>query len=128
MGFWYGKILSIWLLAATSSSKSDVVTNSIRPSVRLCVCVLGRPFFFLLVSLKSVEHLECNEASKSFKGIQWKLMCVSRVLRVFQGCIKGVSRTFQENFKGVSGVFQGCFKEVSRKFQGSFKVVSRMFQ
>ena len=80
---------------------------------------------FLLVSLKSVEHLECHKASKSVKGTQWESMCISRV---FQGCIKGVSRKFQGSFKEVSGLFQGCFKGVSRKFQGRFKEVVWVFQ
>ena len=60
-------------LAATSSSRSDVVTKFVRVS----------PFFSSLVSLKSVEHLECHEASKSVKGTQMESICVSRV---FQGC------------------------------------------
>ena len=46
---------------------------------------------FLLVSLESVGVLECHKQSKSVKGIQWKSMCVSRVL---QGSFKGVSRKF----------------------------------
>ena len=72
--------------------------------------------------LKSVEHLECHKASKSVKGSQWELMCVSRV---FQGCFKEVSRVFQGSFKDVSRKSQGRFKEVSRVFRGSFKGVSR---
>ena len=47
------------------------------------------PLFFSLVSLKSVEHLECHEASKSVKGTQLESMCVSRV---FQGRLKEVLR------------------------------------
>ena len=72
-------------LAATSSSRSDVVTNFVSSSVRSFV----RPsLFFSLVSLKSVEHLECHKASKSVK---WESLCVSTV---FQGCFKGVSRVY----------------------------------
>ena len=79
----------------TSSSRSDVVTKFVRPSVRSFV----RPsLFFSLVSLKSVEHLECQKASKIVKGTQWESMCVSRV---FQGYMKGVSRKFQGSFKVV---------------------------
>ena len=56
-------------LAATSSSRSDVVTKSVRSSVRSFV----RTLFFSLVSLKSVVHLECHKASKRvnvfFKGV-----------------------------------------------------------
>ena len=70
-------------LAATSSSRSDVVTQF--------VFSCFRPLFFLLVSLESVVDLECHKQSKSVKGIQWESMCVSRVL---QGSFKGVSRKF----------------------------------
>ena len=85
-------------LAATSSSRSDVVTQF--------VFSCFRPLFFLLVSLESVVVLECHKQSKSVKGIQWESMCVSRVL--------------QGSFKGVSKKFLGCFKEVSGKFQRCF--------
>ena len=83
------------------------LSSSVRPFVR--------PLFFSLVSLKSVEHLECHKASKSAKGTQWESMCISRV---FQGCIKGDSRKFQGSFKVVSRVFQGCFKGVHGCFKG----------
>ena len=75
-------------------------------TLSLSSLVLPSPFFFL-VSLKSVEHLECHKASKSVKGTQWESMSVSRV--------------FERSFKGVSRKFQWCFKEVSQVFQGSFK-------
>ena len=80
-------------LAATSSSRSDVVTQFVCPFVRLFV-----PFFYSLVSLKFVVHLECYKASKSVKGIQWESMCVSKV---FQRYFKGVLRMFQGSLKGV---------------------------
>ena len=49
-------------LAATSSSRSDVVTQS--------VCLFVRPSpFFSLVSLESEVHLECHKASENIKGI-----------------------------------------------------------
>ena len=68
-------------------------------TVSLSVCVRSFvPFFFSLMSLKSVAHLECYKASKSVKGIHCESMCVSRV---FQGRLKDVSRKFK-----------GCFKEV----------------
>ena len=92
-------------LAAMSSSRSDVVTQS----VRLSVCPFVRSFvtFFLsLVSLKSV-------ASNSVKGIYFESRCVSRV--------------FQGSFKGVTRKFQGCFKEVPRIFRGSSKEVLMVF-
>ena len=90
-------------------------------TVSLSVCVRPFvPFFFSLVSLKSVAHLKCYKASTSVKDIH----CVSRK---FQGCFKQVSRVFQGSLKGVSRKFQGCFKEVSRVFQGSLKGVSRVF-
>ena len=104
--------MPIVLLAATSSSRSDIVTQFFRPFVR--------PLFTSLVSLKSVEYLECHKASESVKGTQWQSICVSRAFM-------GVSRKFQGSFKGVLRKFQGCFKEVSRRFQGCFKEVSRKF-
>ena len=94
-------------LAATSSSRSDVVTQSVHLFVRLSVP------FFSLVSLKSVAHLKCYKALKSVKGIHWESICVSRV---FQKCFKSVSRVYQDCFKSVSSIFQGCFKGVSRVF------------
>ena len=60
------------------------------------ICSSVRPFFFSLVSLKSV--------------------CFKEVSRVFQGSFKGVLRKFQGCFKEVSRVFQGSFKGVSRLF------------
>ena len=88
-----------WFLAAMSSSRSDGVTQFVRPFVRT--------LFFLLVSLEFVVHLD--------------------VPRKFQGCFKKVSRLLQESFKGVSRKFNGCFKELSRMFQESVKDVSRVF-
>ena len=138
-------------LAATSSSRSDVVTKSVRPFIRLSIHSSVRSYpFFSLVSLKSVVHLECHKASKSIKGTQLESLCVSRVFQsVFQGSFKGVSRKFQGCFKSVSRVFRGsfkqdfqasfkqvqrvskgvnvCFKGVSRVFHGCFKGVSRVF-
>ena len=78
-----------------------------------------------LLSLKSVEHLECHKVSNSDKGTQWRSMCVSRV---FPGSFNdssrkfhGSSSKFQESFKNVSRVLKGCFKSVSRVFQGCFQ-------
>ena len=67
-------------LAASSSSRSDVVTQFVRVSVFLSV----RPLFFLLVSLKFLLVL------KSFNGIfrQFK-----EYLK-FNGSFKAVSRKF----------------------------------
>ena len=64
-------------LAAMSSSRSDIVTQFVRPSVHVSV-----PFIFILVSLKFLLVL------KSFNG-------VSRLSKV---CLK-----FKGSFKDVSG-------------------------
>ena len=82
-------------------------------------------FFSLIVSLKSVEHLECNEVSKRVKGTQWESMCVSRV---YEGCFKEVSRKFQGCFKGVSRKFPGYFKKVSRVLQECFTVFTKFLR
>ena len=76
-----------------SSSRSDVVTKFVSPSVT---------FFFL----------QCF----------WSLLS-GEVSRVFQESFMDVSKKFQGCFKEVSRVFQGSFKDVSRKFQGCFKEV-----
>ena len=55
------KLKSVFL-AAMSSSRSDIVTQCIRSSVRQCV-----PFF----SSGSLVHLECHKALKSVKETQW---------------------------------------------------------
>ena len=78
--------------AATSSSRSDFVTQFVRPFVCPFVPV------FSLVSLKSVAHLECYKASRSVKSIHCESICI---IWVFQECLKSVSRKFK-----------GCFKEV----------------
>ena len=70
--------LQIFFLAAMSSSRSDMVTQSVRPSVLL----VSLEFFLILKS--------SNGVSRKFKG------CLK-----FQGCFKEVSRVFTENFKGV---------------------------
>ena len=70
-----------------SSSRSDVVTQFVLPSVRSSVP------FFLLASLEAVVFRGC-----------------------FKGVIKDVSRMFQGSFKAFSRKFQGCFKKVSRVF------------
>ena len=91
----------VLFLAAMSSSRSDDVTQSVRPCVVL--------FLFWNISK----------------------MSVSSISRVFQECFKGVSRVFQGCFKGVSRVFQGCFRGVlTVVFQGwCFKGgVSRVFK
>ena len=87
-----------------SSSRSDVVTQCVRPS--------DRPFFrpfFSLVFMKFLLVLKC------FYGVS----------RLFKGCLKfkGGSRMFQGNFNGVYRKFQGCLQKVSRVFQGCFKSV-----
>ena len=67
-------------LAAMSSSRSDVVTQSVRSFVFLSV----RPLFFLLVSLKFLLVL------KSFNGVSRQFKeCLK-----FNGSLKAVSRKF----------------------------------
>ena len=62
-------------LAAMSSSRSDVVTQFVLPFVR--------PFFFLIVSLETIVHLECHKALNSIKD----------TLRMFQGSFENFSRS-----------------------------------
>ena len=99
-----------------SSSRSDVVTHSIRVLVCSCVtkefCVVKRPFLCNYNSMCRVKKVP-----KVFQGS----------LRMFQGSFKDVSTKFPGCFKEVSRVFQESFKNVSRKFQGRFKKVSRTF-
>ena len=86
-------------LAAMSSSRSDVVTQCVRPFVLL----------FLLVSLKFLLVLKSfNGVSSLFKGYL-----------EFKGSFKDVLRKFYGCLQKISGVFPGCFKEVSRVFQGT---------
>ena len=91
------------LLAVKSSSRIDVVTQSVRPFP-----------FFTFVSLESEVHLECL-------GVQ----------RVFQGSFKGVSivfntvsRVYQKTKEG----FQGSFKCILRRIQDCLKTTLRGFQ
>ena len=67
-------------LAAMSSSRSDIVTQSVRLSVRVSIC----PLFFLLVSLKFLQVL------KSFNGV---IRMFKEYLK-FKGSFKDVSRKF----------------------------------
>ena len=94
-GHRYVKIL---FLAAVSSSRSDVVTYFVSPSVRSSVT---KEFFLSLKSFRGVFMV--------FKG------CLK--LKKFQGCFKKVLRVFTESFKVVSRKFKGRLKEVSRNFQ-----------
>ena len=73
-------IYLIHLLAEMSSSRSDIVTQSVHSSVRPSL-------FFLLVSLKFLLVL------KSFNGVS----------RLFKGYLK-----FTESLKDVSRKFSGC--------------------
>ena len=92
------RYVKMLFLAAVSSSRSDVVTYFVSPSVRSSVT---KEFF---LSLKSF-----NGVSMVFKG------CLK--LKKFQGCFKKVLRVFTESFKVVSRKFKGRLKEVSRNFQ-----------
>ena len=97
------------------SSRSDVVTKSVRSSV--CLFIM-KEFFFSLRSYKGVSRKSngCfNEVSRMFHA--------SFMDRKFQGCFKKVSRVLQGCFEGVLRKFQGCFKEVLRMIQGSFRAV-----
>ena len=71
-------------LAAMSSSRSDDVTQSVRPSV-------PKEFLISLKIICSVSRMfqDCSVFQGSFKG----------VLRMFQGYPKEVSWMFQESFK-----------------------------
>ena len=74
------RVIGLSFLAAMSSSRSDVVTQS----VRLCFRSFVRPLFFLLVSLKFLLVLKCfNGVSRQFK----------EYLK-FDGSFKAVSRKF----------------------------------
>ena len=99
-----------------SSSRSDVVTHSVRVFVCSCVtnefCVVKRPFLCNYNSMCRVKKVP-----KVFQGS----------LRMFQGSFKEVSRTFQESFNDVSMKFQGRFKKVSMVFRGCFKEVWKVF-
>ena len=53
------------------------VRSSVRPSVRT--------LFFSLVSMESLEHLECHKASKSIKEIKFESTGVKRVSQDFKG-------------------------------------------
>ena len=88
----FSKALRSWLffgvllrfLAAMGSSRSDVVTKSVRSSV--CLFIM-KEFFFSL---------------RSYKGVSWKP----------NACFNEVSRMFHASF--MDRKFQGCFKKVSR--------------
>ena len=73
-------------------------------TLSLIPCVLPSvPFFFSLVSLKSVCF---NGVSGKFHGYFMK------VSRKIEGCFEEGVSVLQGNFKCVSRKFQGCFKEV----------------
>ena len=127
-------------LAAMSSSRCDVVTQSVRPFVRLSVLLVMREFFFSLGSYKVVSRKSngCfNEVSRMFheslmdRKFQGRLKKISRVLQEgdlrefqecfkkflvwkFKGCVERISRLFQETFEGVSGVFLMVFEASSK--------------
>ena len=66
-------------LAVMSISRSDVVTQSVRPFTRSSVPYFSFSFFGV--------YLEYYEVSKSVNGNQWLSMGVN-------GCFKGVSKLF----------------------------------
>ena len=111
-------------LAAMSSSRSDVVTQFVRMSVRISVC----PFFsFSVLGVSSAFFLVLkwfNRVSRKFKGclkFQW---CFKDVLRKFLGCLQKVSRVFKE----VKKVFCESFTSVLRMIQGNFKFFFRNYE
>ena len=91
-----------------SSSRSDVVTQCVRLSVR-------HYLFFPCVSLESVVHLEISIVFQGCSKVFQRFFEV--VSRAFQRCIKSVSMRLQGRFMGLPSVFQRCFK-------GCFKIVS----
>ena len=95
----------ILFLGAISSSRSDVVTQFVRPFDSLALCNL----FSRLVSLESVLQFECCKASKNVIGIQLESIYVPRV---FQRSFMGVSRKCKECFKKASWVFQVRLQDV----------------
>ena len=99
--FFRRSLFNVFFLAAMSSSRSDVVTQFVRPLVR------HQGVFFSL---------------RSYKGVSRSLMCVSMK---YQGCFMQVSLI--GSFKVVSRKFQGCFEGVSRVFQRSSDDYSSKF-
>ena len=89
-------------LAVMSSSRSDVVTHSVRPFVT-------KEFF---LSLKSF-----NCVSRVFKGCLMFKGSFKDVWRKFQGCLEKVLRVYTKSFRSVSRKFQLRLKEVSRVFE-----------
>ena len=88
-----------------SSSRSDVVTQSVRPFARPFVM---KEFFFSLRSYTKVFQ-------GSLMGVLMKYQeCFMQVSWI--GSFKGVSRKFYESFKGVLRELRGSFKGVSKKF------------
>ena len=78
-------------LAAISSSRSDVVTNSVRSFVRPFVM---KEFFFSIKSYNGVSR-----KSKGCFNEVWRMLLASLMDRKFQGCFEGVSRVFQRSSK-----------------------------
>ena len=109
-----------------SSSRSDVVTQSVLPFFRSSVLP---SLFFLLVFLKSFLALKSfNGVSRLFKGclkfqgsFKEVLRVFTKVLRKFKWCFKEASRVFQESFREISRQFQESFKGISSKIEGPFK-------
>ena len=95
-----------------SSSRSDVVTQSVHPFVRSLVRHEG--VYQSLNRMSLVFYL----VLKSFNGVSRKFKGRLK----FQGCFKEVSRMFLGRFKGAYRKFQGCFMKVSRVFHGSLRV------
>ena len=106
-------------LAAMSSSRSDVVTQFVRSSVRSFVM---KEFFFSLRSYKGVSR----KSNRCFNEIS-RMFHASFMDRKFQGCFKKVSRVLQGCFKGVSRVFQRSSEDDSRKFQSCLDEASMVF-
>ena len=115
-----------------SSSRSDVVTQFVLPSVR----PFFRPFFSFSVfgscSVSRMFQLCFKEVSRvfqgSFNGVLRKSQMCSKKLHI---CFKKFTRKIGGCFEGVLRVFPGCFiifKGVSKVFQESFKKTFKMFQ
>ena len=104
-------IMNALFLAAMSSSRSDLVTQSIR----LSVCLY--PYFYF-------EALEANHDVLMFLVYR---QCFTSVSPVFHQRFASVSQVFRQCFTNVSAAFQQCFASVSPVFHQYFTIVSPGF-
>ena len=96
-----------------SSSRSDVITHSVRPSI----CNQG---FF---SKPKEQQWFFKKVQRMFE-VQWVFQeSFKDASKKFYVCLQKVSWGFLESFQGVSWKIEGCFKVVSSWFQGYLKEV-----